>query len=62
MIAGCDAQDAATYLDLAGGAVKSAILLARGARDRLQAETLLERSGQKLRPALSELDRAKSAA
>jgi N-acetylmuramic acid 6-phosphate etherase len=58
MIAGCDAEAAATYLDLAGGAVKSAILLARGARDRLQAETLLERSGQRLRPALSEIARA----
>jgi N-acetylmuramic acid 6-phosphate etherase len=58
MIAGCDAQDAATYLDLAGGAVKSAILLASGARDRLQAETLLERTGQMLRPALSEIARA----
>ena len=57
-VSGCNIDEAATYLDLAGGAVKSAILLARGARDRLQAETLLERTGQMLRPALSEIARA----
>ena len=57
-ISGCSMEEAATYLDLAGGAVKSAILLARGARDRLQAETLLERTGHRLRPALSEIARA----
>jgi N-acetylmuramic acid 6-phosphate etherase len=56
-IAGCTIDEAARYLDLAGGAVKSAILLARGARDRLQAESLLESSGQMLRPALSEIAR-----
>ena len=56
-ISGCTMAEAADYLDLAGGAVKSAILLARGARDRLQAETLLERTGQMLRPALSEIAR-----
>lgn len=57
-VAGCSEDEAAIHLDLAGGAVKSAILLARGARDKLQAETLLERTGQRLRPALSEIARA----
>ncbi|MGL4488370.1 MAG: N-acetylmuramic acid 6-phosphate etherase [Rhizobiaceae bacterium] len=57
-IADCSMEDAAHYLDLAGGAVKSAVLLARGARDRLQAEELLERAGHRLRPALSELNGA----
>ncbi|MGB8817507.1 MAG: N-acetylmuramic acid 6-phosphate etherase [Rhizobiaceae bacterium] len=61
-ISGCSEAQAAIHLDLAGGAVKSAVLLACGARNRLQAETLLERAGHMLRPALSELDRAKSAA
>ncbi len=56
-ISGCTMDEATDYLDLAGGAVKSAILLASGARDRLQAETLLERTGQMLRPALSEIAR-----
>ncbi len=56
-ISGCTMEEATDYLDLAGGAVKSAILLARGARDRLQAETLLERTGHMLRPALSEIAR-----
>lgn len=56
-VSGCNIDEAANYLDLAGGAVKSAILLARGARDRLQAETLLERTGHRLRPALSEIAR-----
>jgi N-acetylmuramic acid 6-phosphate etherase len=61
-VSGCSEAQAAIHLDLAGGAVKSAILLARGARDRLQAETLLERSGHMLRPALSEIDRARNTA
>ena len=61
-ISGCSESEAAIHLDLAGGAVKSAILLARGARDRLQAESLLERSGHMLRPALSEIDRAANTA
>lgn len=61
-VSGCSEAQAAIHLDLAGGAVKSAILLARGARDRLQAETLLERSGQQLRPALSEIDRVRNTA
>jgi N-acetylmuramic acid 6-phosphate etherase len=61
-ISGCSESEAAIHLDLAGGAVKSAILLARGARDRLQAESLLERSGHMLRPALSEIDRARNTA
>ena len=56
-VSGCTMDEAADYLDLAGGAVKSAILLASGARDRLQAETLLESTGQMLRPALSEIAR-----
>lgn len=61
-VSGCSEAQAAIHLDLAGGAVKSAILLARGARDRLQAEKLLERSGQHLRPALKEIDRARNTA
>jgi N-acetylmuramic acid 6-phosphate etherase len=53
-IAQCSMDDAASFLDLAGGTVKSAILLACGARDRLQAEAILESTGHRLRPALSE--------
>lgn len=59
-ISGCTMEEARHYLDLSGGAVKSAILLARGATDRLQAETLLEKAGQCLRPALSEIARAQA--
>lgn len=61
-VSGCSEAQAAIHLDLARGAVKSAILLACGARDRLQAESLLERSGHMLRPALSEIDRAPNTA
>ncbi len=57
-IADCGQEEAAIFLDLAGGAVKSAILLACGARDRLQAERILEGTGHRLRPALSELKSA----
>lgn len=59
-ISGCTMEEARRYLDLSGGVVKSAILLARGATDRLQAETLLEKTGQCLRPALSEIARAQA--
>jgi N-acetylmuramic acid 6-phosphate etherase len=54
-VSGCDQQAAAEWLDEAGGSVKTAVLLAAGAGDRKAARGLLERTGQKLRPALSEL-------
>jgi N-acetylmuramic acid 6-phosphate etherase len=59
-IAGCSMEDAANCLDLAEGGVKSAILLACGARDRLHAEQILEGTGHRLRPALSEIKSAKA--
>ncbi|MCV3239459.1 N-acetylmuramic acid 6-phosphate etherase [Mesorhizobium sp. ZC-5] len=55
-VSGCDQQAAAEWLDKAGGSVKTAVLLAAGAGDRKAAKGLLERAGQKLRPALSELE------
>jgi N-acetylmuramic acid 6-phosphate etherase len=54
-VSGCDQQAAAEWLDEAGGSVKTAVLLAAGAGDCKAAKGLLERTGQKLRPALSEL-------
>ncbi len=60
-ISGCKVEDAAGYLELADGTVKSAVLLACGARNKLQAEEILERSDQMLRPALSEMNRGRSA-
>lgn len=54
-ISGSDRQTAAEWLDRADGSVKTAVLLAAGARDGRAAQGLLERAGQKLRPALSEL-------
>jgi N-acetylmuramic acid 6-phosphate etherase len=58
-LSGCDRDTAAHWLDKAGGSVKMAVLLAAGAGDRKAAAGLLERSGQKLRPALSELEHEK---
>ncbi|GLS30067.1 N-acetylmuramic acid 6-phosphate etherase [Mesorhizobium albiziae] len=55
-ISGCDQETAAAWLEKAGGSVKTAVLLAAGAGDRNTANGLLERTGQKLRPALSELE------
>ena len=55
-IAGCPQDDAARLLEKTGGSVKSAILLAAGARDVAAADELLEGTGQKLRPALASLE------
>lgn len=55
-VGGCDRNDAVRWLDKADGSVKMAVLLAAGASDRKAATGLLERTGQKLRPALCELD------
>jgi N-acetylmuramic acid 6-phosphate etherase len=55
-IAGCGAEEARRRLDEAHGSVKVAVLLAAGAADGNAAEELLESSGQRLRPALSQLE------
>lgn len=60
-ISGCSEDEASRVLELADGDVKRAVLLSRGVKTLPQAEMLLERSGQKLRPALSEISRAISA-
>jgi N-acetylmuramic acid 6-phosphate etherase len=60
-ISGCSEDEAGRVLELAGGDVKRAVLLSRGVKTLPQADKLLERSGQKLRPALSEINRATSA-
>jgi N-acetylmuramic acid 6-phosphate etherase len=54
-VAGIAPDEAERRLEESGGAVKTAILLAAGAKDAGAARTMLERSGQKLRPALSEI-------
>ena len=54
-VSGCDQRTAAEWLEEAGGSVKTAVLLAAGAGDSKAARGLLERTGQKLRPALFEL-------
>src|SRR5262245_47317213 len=55
-VSGCDGDAAGRWLEEAGGSVKTAVLLAAGASDRNAAARLLEGSGQRLRPALSELN------
>lgn len=55
-IAGCSEEQAAGFLEKAGGSVKSAVLLAAGARNVAAADELLEGTGQKLRPALASLE------
>ena len=60
-ISGCKIEDAAGYLELTNGAVKSAVLLALGAKDPRHAEELLEGSDQILRSALSKMNRAQRA-
>lgn len=55
-ITGRDAKEAATLLEQSGGVVKIAILLAAGADSAEAARKLLERTGQRLRPALSTLE------
>jgi N-acetylmuramic acid 6-phosphate etherase len=54
-VSGCDGNAAHRWLEEAGGSVKTAVLLAAGASDRKAAARLLEGTGQRLRPALSEL-------
>lgn len=61
-VAGCNPDEAARLLDASGGAVKTAILLAAGASDAGAARMLLERNGEKLRPALSEIRGEREAA
>ncbi|RCS24011.1 N-acetylmuramic acid 6-phosphate etherase [Phyllobacterium salinisoli] len=55
-IANCSEAEARTCLEQAGGSVKPAVLLAAGAADLAAALRLLDSTGQKLRPALSELE------
>lgn len=54
-ITGCDDQRAADSFALAEGSTKIAVLLASGADSPEAARTLLEQSGQALRPALANL-------
>jgi N-acetylmuramic acid 6-phosphate etherase len=55
-IAGRDRREAEALLQRAGGEVKTAILLAAGADSAEAARKLLERTGRKLRPALSAIE------
>lgn len=55
-VAGCGEEVALAALEKTGGQVKPAILLAAGAADAPAAEKLLDRTGRRLRPALSELE------
>ncbi|MER8808405.1 N-acetylmuramic acid 6-phosphate etherase [Mesorhizobium australicum] len=54
-VSGRGQEEAASLLEKSGGAVKTAILLAAGADSADAARKILERTGQKLRPALSAL-------
>jgi N-acetylmuramic acid 6-phosphate etherase len=54
-IAGCGDAEARAALDITGGAVKPAVLLACGATDAAAAETILAEAGHRLRPALARL-------
>ena len=56
-IAGTDAADAGKWLDKAGGSVKPAVLMAKGAASRDEAERLLAIHGENLRGALEHLVR-----
>ncbi|RUX33939.1 N-acetylmuramic acid 6-phosphate etherase [Mesorhizobium sp. M2A.F.Ca.ET.042.01.1.1] len=58
-ISGKSRDDAARLLEESGGVVKTAILLAAGAANADAAEKILEGTGQKLRPALSEIEGSK---
>lgn len=55
-VAGCDTASARELLEICGGSVKVAILLAAGAAGPAAASELLEEAGQKLRPALAKLE------
>lgn len=52
-ISGCTQDQARGHLAAAGGAVKTAVLMAAGARDLETAEAILDSTGRRLRPALS---------
>lgn len=54
-ISGCDQACAEAALNESSGAVKPAVLLASGAKDKETAQNILESNGQKLRPSLSML-------
>ena len=54
-VAGVDEDEAANWLDRAQGSVKAAILMAAGAGDIETARILLDRTHDRLRPALSML-------
>ena len=51
-ISGVDIEDAGRLVENAEGSVKTAILLAAGAKDRNSAETMLKQNGQSIRRAL----------
>ncbi len=55
-VSGRSHEDASRLLETSGGSVKTAILLAAGAADAEAARKILDRSGQKLRPALSAIE------
>ncbi|MFI0844590.1 N-acetylmuramic acid 6-phosphate etherase [Mesorhizobium sp. IMUNJ 23232] len=55
-IAGCSEEEAAGFLEKAGGSVKIAVLLAAGAKNVAAADELLEGTDHKLRPALASLE------
>lgn len=55
-ISGRNPEEASSLLEKSGGSVKAAILLAAGATDADTARKMLDRSGQKLRPALSAME------
>ena len=59
-IAGCPQQKAVELLEKSGGSVKAAILMASGVRSADEAERLLQRAGQRLRPALAMIELSKS--
>ncbi|CAN7275234.1 N-acetylmuramic acid 6-phosphate etherase [Mesorhizobium sp. LjNodule214] len=60
-ISGRGRDDAVRLLEKSGGVVKTAILLAAGAANADAAEKILERTGRKLRPALSAIEGNKGA-
>ena len=55
-ITGRERAEAARLLEESGGAVKIAVLLGAGVKDAAAARHILERTGQKLRPALSAIE------
>ena len=57
-IVDCRLNEAQKYLNIAGGSIKHAVLIASGASDTKTATDIPERNGQKLRPSLSVLNGA----